>query len=190
MDFSGCSGAVFDDLLARDDVEAFVLISAPEASFPASFSRFSAPEVEAFPKLPASREVPGVLGVLTEDPKEANAPEPRPNAEDAPFGVGEEMFVVLRGDIPLNGLVLPPPAVSLPKRFTVGYARAVSVLLRSLLLAEFEVDRESLLELLVSLSRGNTAEEHATYMERRCQRLLLLSIIDFHSKFIIQCRRN
>ena len=158
VDFNGCSGTGFDNLLARDDVEAFVLISTPAASFPDSFSRFSAPTVEAFPKLPASKDVPGVLGVLTEDPKEAKAPEPSPNAEDAPFGVGEEIFVVLRGDIPLNGLGLPLEAVSLPKRFTDGYARAASVLLRSLLLVEFDVDKESLLGLLILLSAGTKWE--------------------------------
>lgn len=156
MDFSGCSGAVFDDRLARDDVEIFVLISAPEASFPDSFSRFSAPVVEAFPKLPVSRDVPGVLGVFMEDPKEAKAPEPSPNAEDPPFGVGEERFVVLRGDIPLNGLGLPPLAVSLPKRLIDEYAREESVLLRSLLLVEFDVDNESLLELLGSVLTGTS----------------------------------
>lgn len=190
MDFSGCSGVAFDDLLARDDVEAFVLISAPEASFPDSFSRFSAPEIEAFPELPVSRDVPGVLGVFTEDPKEANAPEPSPNAEDAPFGVGEEMFVVVRGDIPLNGLDLLLPAVSPPKRFADGYARVVSVLLRSLLLFEFDVDRESLLGLFDFSVNGNKTGELATYMERRCQRLLLLSIIEFYGELIIQCDRN
>lgn len=158
VDFSGCSGAVFDDLLARDDVEAFGLISAPEASFPDSFSRFSAPEVEVFPKPPISRDVPGVLGVLAEEPKDAKAPEPSPNAEDAPFGVGEEIFVVLSGDIPLNGFDLPLPAVSLPKRFADGYARGASVLFRSLLLFELDVDRESLLELLDSLLMGTIRE--------------------------------
>lgn len=187
MDFSGCSGAAFDVLLARDDVETLVLISAPEASFPDSFSRFSAAVVEAFPKLPVSRDVPGVLGVFTEDPKEAKAPEPSPNAEDAPFGVGEEIFVVLRGDIPLNGLGLPLPAVSLPKRFTDGYGRGASVLLRSLLLAELDVDKESLLELLGSLSTGTEGRGAlATYMERRCQRLLLLSMVNFHREVTVQ----
>ena len=154
MDFSGCSGAGFDDRLARDEVETFVLMSAPVASFPNSFSRFSAPVFEAFPKPPVSRDVPGVLGVLMEDPKDAKAPEPSPKAEDAPFGVGEEIFVVLRGGIPLNGLGLPLPGVSLPKRFTDEYARDASVLLTSLLLVEFDVDKESLLELLRSLLTG------------------------------------
>lgn len=34
--------------------------------------------------LPKSNAVPGVLGVLAETPKDAKAPEPRPNADDAP----------------------------------------------------------------------------------------------------------
>lgn len=190
MDFNGCSGAVFDDRLASDEVETFVLMSTPEASFPNSLSRFSAPVVEAFPKLAVSRDVPGVLGVFMEDPKDAKAPEPSPKAEDAPFGVGEEIFVVLRGDMPLNGLGLPLPAVSLPKRFTDEYGREASVLLTSLLLVEFDVDKESLLELLGSLSTENMMGELATYMERRCQRLLLLSMMNFHSKFIVQSWRT
>lgn len=159
MDFSGCSGVALDDLLVRDDVDTFVLISDPGASLPDSFSRFSAPEVEALPMPPISRDVPGVLGVFAEDPKDANAPEPSPNAEDAPFGVGEEIFVVVSGEIPLNGFGLPLPALSLPNRFADGYARGESVLLRSLpLLFVLDVDRESLLVLLDSPSIGNKQE--------------------------------
>jgi hypothetical protein len=142
-----------DDLLVNDDVETFVLISAPGASFPNSFSRFSAPADEALPKPAISRDAPGVLGVFAEEPKEANAPDPSPNAEDAPFDVGEEMFAVVSGDIPLKGFDLPVLPLSPPNRFADGYARVVSVLLRSLLLLfELEEDRESLLELLNSRS--------------------------------------
>jgi hypothetical protein len=153
--FNGWSDAVLDDLLAKDEVEAFVLISTPGASLTNSLSRLSAPEDDVLPKTPLSTDAPGVLGVFAEDPKDANAPEPNPNAEDAPFGVGEEILVVLSGDIPLNGFDLPPLALSPPNRFPDGNARGNSILLRSLLLLiELEVDRESLLELLDSLSMG------------------------------------
>lgn len=162
-----------DDLLAKDEVEAFVLISAPGASFPNSFSRFSAPN-DVLPKTPLSTDAPGVLGVFAEDPKDANAPEPSPNAEDAPFGVGEETLVVLSGEVPLNGFDLPPLALSPPNRFPDGNARGNSILLRSLLLLfELGVDRESLLELLNSLLVGYNKGQLATYCDRRCQRLLL-----------------
>lgn len=114
--FRWCSDVVLDDLLAKEDVEAFGLISAPPASFAASFSRFSAPGVV---ELPRSRDAPGVLGVLEEDPKAANAPEPRPKAEDAPL-VGEAMLLVFKGEMPLNGLDLPPVETSPPKRLADG----------------------------------------------------------------------
>lgn len=84
---------------------------------------------------------------MAEDPKDANAPDPSPKAEEAPF-VGEETFVADKGEIPLNGLALPLVALSPPKRFADGYARERSDLLLSLVvLIELEVDRESLLEL-------------------------------------------
>ena len=161
VDFSGCSDASMDDLLARDEVDAFGLISAPDASFPDSLSLLSKAEFDTFPKPPRRSELPGVLGVLAEDPKEANAPEPSPNAEDAPFGVGDDKFVVLRGEIPLKGFGLALAGVSPPNRFADGYARVVSVLLRSLLLLlllAVEVERESLLEVLVPqiVKRDNT----------------------------------
>jgi hypothetical protein len=56
--------------------------------------------------LPKSNAVPGVLGVLLADPKDANAPVPRPNAE-AP-AVGEEIPAGPNGDIVLRGLDRPP----------------------------------------------------------------------------------
>ena len=134
---------MLDDLLFKDDTEALGLISAPVCSFTLSFSRFS-PGVDGVPR---SMEVPGVLGVLAEDPKDANAPDPSPNAEDAPV-VGEATAVVLKGEIPLKGLDLPLAEPSPPNRFAAEYGRGESLLLLSLLLPfELEVDRESLLEL-------------------------------------------
>jgi hypothetical protein len=45
----------------------------------------------SLPTLPKSKAVPGVFGALvTEGPKDAKAPVPRPNAEEAVAVVGEE----------------------------------------------------------------------------------------------------
>jgi len=67
-------------------------------------------------KLPKSSDVPGVLGVFPEDPNDAKAPEPSPNAEDAPL-VGEATLVVVNGAMPLKGLDLLLKDPSPPKRF-------------------------------------------------------------------------
>lgn len=103
-----------DDLLFRDDVEGNVLTSGPALSF--SFSRFSPAALKGV-ELPNSRDVPGVLGVFAEDPKDAKAPDPRPKADEAPL-VGEAALVLVKGAMPLNGLGLllrdPSPP---PKRF-------------------------------------------------------------------------
>ncbi len=112
----GCSGDVLDDLLVKEDEDALGLISIPPVSFAVSFSRFSTPRVVEPPR---SREVPGVLGVLAEDPKDANAPDPSPKAEDAPF-VGGVILFVFKGDMPLKGLALPPADPSPPNRFVDG----------------------------------------------------------------------
>lgn len=144
VDLRACSDIVLDDRLVNEDVDAFGLISAPSTSFTASFSRFSTTGVV---ELPRSRDAPGVRGVLAEDPKDANAPEPRPKAEEAPFVEGVTLLVV-NGEMPLNGLDLPLIDVSPPKRFADGYARGESDLLLSLAaLLGLEVDRESLVEL-------------------------------------------
>lgn len=47
--------------------------------------------------LPQSKAVPGVFGVLVAEPKEANAPEPSPNAEDLPGGA---VVLVFSGVMP------------------------------------------------------------------------------------------
>ncbi len=109
-----CSEGAMDGLLFRDGVEEIVLTSDPVLSF--SFSRFSPVAVEGV-ELAKSSEVPGVLGVFAEDPKDAKAPDPRPKADEAPL-VGEAAFVVVKGAIPLNGLdlLLKDPSVP-PNRF-------------------------------------------------------------------------
>lgn len=135
---------MLDDRLAKEDVDALGLIFAPPASFTASFSRFSTTGVV---EILRSRDAPGVRGVLAEDPKDANAPEPRPKADEAPFVEGVTLLVV-NGGMPLKGLDLPLEDTSPPKRFADGYARGESDLLLSFTaLLVLEVDRESLVEL-------------------------------------------
>lgn len=114
MDLSECSERVMDALLVRDDVEETVLTS--ELVLSLSFSRFSPIAVEGV-ELAKSSEVPGVLGVFAEDPNDAKAPDPRPKADEAPL-VGEAVFVVVKGAMPLNGLdlLLKDPSAP-PKRF-------------------------------------------------------------------------
>lgn len=68
-----------------------------------------------FVALLKSNAVPGVLGVLDDDPKDANAPEPKPNADDADApDVGDVIPEVLKGAIALKGLRAPSDP---PKRF-------------------------------------------------------------------------
>ena len=114
MDFRECSEGAVDDFLLSDIVEDIGLTTDPALSF--SFSRFS-PAAVTRVGLAKSREVPGVLGVFADDPKDAKAPDPRPKADDAPL-VGEATFVVVNGVMLLNGLglLLKDPSAP-PKRF-------------------------------------------------------------------------
>ena len=75
-----------------------------ESFAPRSLSDFSAEGVFALPPttLPKSKAPPGVFGVFTE-PKDANAPDPRPNALDAPV-VGEAREA--EGDMALKGFLV------------------------------------------------------------------------------------
>lgn len=67
-------------------------------------------------RLPKSSAVPGVLGVFAE-PKDAKAPEPKPNAEEAP-AAGEATAEVVSGAMALKGLDRPPcDELSPPNRF-------------------------------------------------------------------------
>ena len=72
--------------------------------------------------LPKSSAVPGVRGVLFVEPKDAKAPDPSPNAEDAPV-VGVVVLLALKGAMLLKGFVLPPLALSGPNRLAEGKAR-------------------------------------------------------------------
>ena len=101
VDLSGCSGTTVEDLLARDDEDARVFTLSPLLSFPESFSRLST-ELEL-----KSRAVPGDLGGLVDDPKDANAPEPSPKAEEAPAAGEFPLLVVVEGDMVLKGFDLP-----------------------------------------------------------------------------------
>jgi hypothetical protein len=78
------------------------------------FSRLSsgvAGEEPVTADLEKSKAVPGVFGVLLAEPNDANAPEPSPNAEEAP-AVGDVMPEVLKGAIAMKGFddrPSPPP---------------------------------------------------------------------------------
>jgi len=103
VDLRGCSDDALGDLLFKEIVEFFCLMSEELLSLACSFSRFSlATGVE----LSKSSDVPGVRGVLADKPNDAKAPDPSPNADEAPPLVGEATLVVLKGAIPLRGLVL------------------------------------------------------------------------------------
>lgn len=143
-----------DVLLANDDEEARGFTLSPLTSFSHSFSLLSAAGVTLGPN---SSAVPGVFGVFTAEPKEANAPVPRPKAEEAPV-VGEAMPVVVDGEMALKGLDLPCEDESPPNRLAAAKVRGESDFVLSLLGVGFEVVRESLLE-----------------FERRCQRLSMRS---------------
>jgi hypothetical protein len=91
-----------------------------------------------------SKAVPGVLGVLAVEPKDANAPEPSPNADEPPV-VGEAKPPGVSGDTPLNGF-RPPCEESPPKRFAFEKVRwGWSDF--SFCCSECDMDRESLLVL-------------------------------------------
>jgi hypothetical protein len=91
-----------------------------------------------------SKAVPGVLGVLAADPKDANAPEPRPKAEEPPV-VGDAKPLGVSGATPLKGF-LPPCDESPPNRFVLERVRwGCSDL--SFCCSECDIDRESLLVL-------------------------------------------
>ena len=90
---------------------------------------------------------PGVFGALLEDPNEAKAPEPKPNAEEPPT-VGDAMTLLPPGVRELKGLDLPCEGVSLPKRLEEEKLRGESVLEESLVrLLDCDVESVSLPEL-------------------------------------------
>jgi hypothetical protein len=68
-----------------------------------------------------SKAVPGVLGVFAADPKEANAPEPSPNAEEPPV-VGEASPPGVNGELALMAF-RPPWDGSPPNRLVAENVR-------------------------------------------------------------------
>lgn len=146
MDLSGCSEDVPAELLIREDCEGFDLMSAPSLNLEFPFTFLSLAAVKGV-LLPSSSDDPGVFGVFPVDPNDAKAPDPRPKAEEAPL-VGDATLVVVKGAIPLNGLVLLLKEPSPPNRFAGWYERALSPLLLSLLLLlVLSVESDNLLEL-------------------------------------------
>lgn len=114
VDLRGCSSGVLEVLLVSDDCDGFALIPPSIPDFEFSLRLFSL--IVDGVGLQKSSDVPGVLGVLLEDPNDANAPEPKPNAEEAPF-VGDATLLVVNGAMPLKGLDLLLKDPSPPNRF-------------------------------------------------------------------------
>lgn len=115
---------------------------------PRSFTCFSAVGVLPEPMtLPKSSAPPGVFGVFADDPKEANAPEPRPKALDA-FAVGEARAVV-EGDMamPPKGFLLLWEDESACRRPGVKFRAGCSLEGAAPFVGGAPVDRESLLVL-------------------------------------------
>lgn len=138
---SECDDCEFADLLsAREAFEPFSvrLRTEPESLELFSILGFAAPAIP-----PKSRAFPGDLGVFAE-PKEAKAPDPRPNAPEAPM-VGEARAPV-EGDMELKGFGFACEGVSPPWRFTPETLREVWSV-DPVLPEEFAVLSESLLEL-------------------------------------------
>lgn len=69
-----------------------------------------------------SKAVPGVLGVLLVDPKDAKAPDPRPNADEPPV-VGEASPAGVNGETPLNGFRPPCDESPPPNRLDAENVR-------------------------------------------------------------------
>lgn len=95
-----------------------------------------------------SKAVPGVFGVLLADPNAANAPDPRPNADD-PVVVGEARLVLVKGEMALKGFLPPCDELSPPRRFEAENVRDGASAL-----SPWDVDSESLLVLLHHVSQS------------------------------------
>lgn len=135
---SECDECEFEDLLSARD--AFDFFNVRLRTEPESFEFLSALGFPAPAILPKSKAFPGDFGVFAE-PKEAKAPEPRPNALEAPM-VGEARAPV-EGEMELKGFGFAWEGVSPPWRFSPEKLRDVSALFP----VGFDVLRDSLLEL-------------------------------------------
>lgn len=133
--FKECSLIVVVELVSREEEEVldFILPVDDESS---PVSRLSLEDAE-----PKSKAVPGVLGVFVAEPNEANAPDPRPNAFEAP-AEGDDRPPV-RGEMALKGFDRPCE-LSGPKRFDEWVRDSSGLELTSLSLL---VDRDNLLAL-------------------------------------------
>lgn len=130
--------------LVSEDVDPLDVTLLLPASLTPSLPRLSADKADDVTAEPKSTDVPGVFGVLAEDPKDAKAPEPRPKADEAPE-LGEGTLVD-SGDIPLNGFDLPCEELSPPNRLVDGNVRGESILLL-LLVSGLLVEMEGLVAL-------------------------------------------
>ncbi len=114
VDFIGCAGPVVPDAETEEDEEDVLL----------TLLLTFAP---SFPVLSFASEAPKVLAALLELPKDANAPDPRPKADDAPV-VGDVMPAPMGLDIELKGLVRFFEGVSFPSFFPAPKPRGESTL--------------------------------------------------------------
>ena len=86
----------------------FSEIAAIPEAFPAALEESLIPDLGTAEAMADSKGLPDVLGVLA-DPNEANAPEPRPNALEAPLvGDTRPPGVVLKGFGFIDDGVSPP----------------------------------------------------------------------------------
>ena len=125
--------------------------SGPAADF-SLFSRGVGGTELPFVALLKSNAVPGVFGVLEEDPKDAKAPEPKPNAEDADApAVGDAIPEVLRGAMALKGF-----RSELPKRLELEKSREPGWSLREESLLSFSMEERELLLFRHSIVSGRS----------------------------------
>ena len=126
MYFVGCSDA---DKLGLSDI--------------ASLDVFSIDFVDSFSCVTAfGFSVLGVLGAL-EDPKLANAPDPKPKAEDPPT-LGDARAPLFPDVSVLKGFPFPCDGVSFPNRFEEGKALGESIFDVSFPVVDNDVDSEGL----------------------------------------------
>lgn len=111
-----------DVVLSSEVVCAAVRAGAAEPPL-ALLSRFSlGVDGDAAPAdLPKSNAVPGVLGVFV--PNDANAPVPSPKAVEPP-DIGDEVLLVVKGEMALKGFVFPCDESAPPKRLELEKVRA------------------------------------------------------------------
>lgn len=139
----GSSGAAEMDVSSEgavdtDSLRVLLIVLVPGFSFFSPGVTGVTPEMAADLK---SKAVPGVLGVLAEDPKEAKAPDPRPKAEE-PAVVGEARPLPVKGEMVLKGFFPPCDESPAPMR-----RDAENVRVGASGLSLWDMDKESLLVL-------------------------------------------